>query len=116
MSQIVEPKSYSGKELENIFFKPMLSGASAEELGIRVMYNMPVPTTVGFWKGTKNILQGYSTGWSGGATPERTQKTLDLKKVKAEMGYTAADYFSMVWEKIVTKPEINMDDSVADTR
>lgn len=110
MSQIVEPKTYTGKDLETIIFRPMLSGASAEELGIRVMYNMPVPTVLGFWKGTENILKNYSTGWSGGEKPEKTQKTLELRKIKAEMGHSASDYFSKVWEEIVTRPDVNMDD------
>ena len=43
---IVNPKTYSGRELETIFFRPLLTGPSAESLGIRILYNMPMPTVV----------------------------------------------------------------------
>ena len=110
MSQLTEPKVYLGKELESIFFRPMLSGANADELGIRMLYNMPVPTTLSFWRGASNVLQKYSTGWNGGTASEKFQKTIQLHKVKSEMGYTAADYFAMVQEQITARPEVCMDD------
>ncbi len=110
MSQIVEPKTYSGKDLETIFFRPMLTGPDAEGLGIRVMYNMPVPTTLNFWRGASDVLQKFSSGWTGGAASEKFQKTIDLSKVKAEMGYSAADYFTMVYEQIAASSDVNLDD------
>jgi hypothetical protein len=110
MSQIVEPKVYQGKDLETIFFRPMLSGANADRLGIRVLYNMPVPTTLNFWRGASNVLKPYTSGWNGGASSEKFQKTLEMHKVKSEMGYSAADYFTMVFEQIAAGPDANMDD------
>jgi hypothetical protein len=110
MSQIVEPKTYQGKDLETIFFRPILSGDSAQELGFRVLYNMPVPTTLNFWKGASNVLKPFSAGWSGGASSQKFQKTIDLRKVKSEMGYSASDYFSMVFEQIAARPDVNLDD------
>ncbi len=110
MSQIVEPKTYEGKELETIFFRPMLSGDNARELGIRVLYNMPVPTILNFWRGASNVLRQYSAGWSGGNASTKFQKTIDLKKVKSEMGYAAADYASMVYEQIAAGADANLDD------
>ena len=110
MSQIVEPKTYQGKELETIFFRPMLSGDSARDLGIRVLYNMPVPTILNFWRGASNVLQRYTAGWSGGNSSTKFQKTIDLKKVKSEMGYAAADYASMVFEQIAARPDANLED------
>ena len=50
MAKIESTKSYEGRDLETIFFRPMLSGPNAVDLGIKVMYNMPVPTTLQFWK------------------------------------------------------------------
>ncbi len=110
MSIITEPKIYTGKDLETIFFRPMFSGPDANDLGIKVMYNMPVPTTLNFWRGGSDILQRYSPGWNGSNTSEKFQKTIDLRKVKAEMGYTASDYFSMVFEQITGRADVNMDD------
>ena len=110
MSQIVEPKVYQGKDLETIFFRPMLSGASADSLGIRVLYNMPVPTTLNFWRGAANVLRPYTTGWSGGASSEKFQKTIEMHKVKSEMGYAAADYFTMVFEQIAGRADVNFED------
>ena len=58
MSKLIEnPKTYLGRELENIFFRPMLTGPDALDLGIKVMYNMPVPTTLNFWRRSGDILQ-----------------------------------------------------------
>jgi hypothetical protein len=110
MSIITEPKTYTGKDLETVFFRPMLSGADAKQLGIRVLYNMPVPTSFNFWRGASNVLQKYEAGWSGGASAEKFSKTIDLHKVKAEMGYSASDYFAMVYELITGRADVNMDD------
>lgn len=111
MSYLENSKQYTGSELEHIFFRPMLKGPSAVDLGVRVLYNMPVPTTVQLWNGQNNILHKYdSTGWDGGAHAEKTQKIIDMKRVKAELGFAAADYFAMVYEKITSSPEVNMDD------
>ncbi len=111
MSYLENAKQYTGTELEQIFFRPMLTGPSAIDLGVRVLYNMPTPTTVQLWDGQNNILHKYnSTGWNGGQHALKTQKIIDMKRVKAELGFAAADYFSMVYEKITSNPEVNMDD------
>ncbi len=111
MSYLENAKQYTGTELEQIFFRPMLTGQSAAELGVRVLYNMPTPTTVQLWNGQNNILHKYdSTGWSGGQKVLKTQKIIDMKRVKAELGFAASDYFSMVYEKIASNPEVNMED------
>ena len=110
MSFLEQPKQYTGSDLERIFFRPMLTGASAQELGVRVLYNLPTPTTVQLWDGQRNILQKYAAGWTGGAPAAKYQKTIDLKRVKAELGFSAADYFSMVYEQIASSADVNMDD------
>ena len=111
MAKIENPKNYIGHDLETIFFRPMLSGPGAEELGIKIMYNMPVPTTLQFWKRGGDVLQKYSaSGWNGGESAAKYQKQIDLSKVKAEVGYAADDYFNMVYERIVGRADVNMDD------
>ena len=86
MGKIENIKTYNGQVLDNIFFRPMLTGKNAEELGIKVMYNVPVPTTLHFWKRNGEVLKQFSTaGWSGGAPADKYQKTIHLNKVKAEM-------------------------------
>ncbi len=111
MSYIESAKSYTGNDLETIFFRPMLSGPSAEELGVKVLYNMPLPTTIQLWKGQSNVLQRYTTnGWSGGNGAIKQQKTLNLDRVKAELGFSASDYFSLVFEQIASRSDVNMDD------
>ena len=82
MGLIENPKTYTGRDLETIFFRPMFSGQNAEELGIRVMYNMPVPTTVPMWSPRTDLLKDYSAGWSGGDSAMRQQKRINLKKIK----------------------------------
>ena len=45
MTYLENSKQYTGSDLENIFFRPMLTGESAQDLGVRVLYNMPSPRT-----------------------------------------------------------------------
>ena len=111
MAKIESTKSYEGRDLETIFFRPMLSGPNAVDLGIKVMYNMPVPTTLQIWKRGGDILQKYSTaGWNGGESASKYQKLIQLSKVKAEVGYSAEDYFNMVFEQIAARADVNLDD------
>ena len=111
MGKIENAKTYTGKDLDTIFFRPMLTGKNAEELGIRIMYNTPAPAKLHFWKRTGDILQQYkSSGWSGGNPATRYQKDVAMHKVKAEIGYSADDYFSSVYELIINRPDVNMDD------
>ena len=111
MAKIENPKTYTGRDLETIFFRPMLTGPDATALGIKIMYNMPVPTTLQFWKRAGDILQKYTTsGWNGGSAASKYQKTIQLSKVKAEVGYSADDYFNMVYELITNRSDVNLDD------
>ncbi len=111
MSFLENAKQYTGSDLEQIFFRPMLTGPSAADLGVRILYNLPAPTTVQLWEGRRNILQKYdAAGWTGGDPAAKYQKTIALKRVKAELGFSAADYFSLVYEKIAARADVNMDD------
>ena len=111
MSYIESAKTYTGNDLETIFFRPMLSGPSAADLGVRILYNMPVPTTIQFWSGNKNVLQKFTeAGWTGGNPAVKQQKTIALNRVKAEMGFSAADYFSLVYELVTNRSDVNMGD------
>ncbi|MBQ8864231.1 MAG: hypothetical protein IJ014_05855 [Rikenellaceae bacterium] len=111
MSKIEQAKAYTGNDLENIFFRPILTGPNAEQLGIRVLYNMPVPTTLNFWRRSGDVLQKFTSGgWSGSAASEKFQKNIAMTRVKAEVGYSAADYFSLVYEQISARPDVNMQD------
>ena len=111
MSRIEAPKTYQGADLENIFFRPMFTGPDAQDLGIRIMYNMPVPTTLQFWKRSGDILHKYtSSGWKGGTAASRYSKQITLSKVKAEASYSASDYFNMVYEVITNRSDVNLQD------
>lgn len=111
MSYLENAKTYTGGDLETIFFRPMLSGPSAQELGVRVLYNMPVPTTIQLWGSSPNVLQKYTAaGWTGGNERTKQQKTIQLGRVKAELGFSAADYFSQVFELISARSDVNMGD------
>ena len=111
MSRIEQTKDYTGKDLEGIFFRPMLCGPDANDLGIKIMYNTPTPTTLHFWKRAGDILQKYTAaGWLGGTAAAKFQKTIDMSRVKAEVGYSADDYFNMVYELISSRSDVNMND------
>ena len=111
-SIIVNPKNYSGHELDTIFFRPLLSGPSAESLGIRILYNMPMPTVVQIWDRKGNVLSPFdeASGWSGGVKTTHYQKTIPLSRVKAENAFSASDYFSTIFELITNRADINMED------
>jgi hypothetical protein len=110
MGLIENTKTYTGRDLETIFFRPMLTGENAEQLGIRMLYNMPVPTTIQLWSPNADILQEYEAGWSGGSSAQRVHKTIELQRVKAEVGFSASDYFQQVYEHIVSSADVNLDD------
>lgn len=107
---IENPKTYKGRDVETIFFRPSFCGKSAEQLGVRVIYNMPVPTTIQVWSRPDDVLQIYETGWSGGPTSTKMQKRINMHKVKAETSFSAEDYFSMVFEQITGSSDVNMGD------
>lgn len=111
MSNLIEnPKTYTGEESDRIFLRPVFTGENAAELGIRVMYNIPVNMTLNFWQRRDNVLQKYEKGWTGGEASKKYQKTIAMEKVKAEFGMAAEDYFSMVYERMTNTPETNMQD------
>ena len=107
---IENTKTYRGDEVEKIFFRPSFCGADADKLGIRVLYNMPMPTTVQVWSRPKNVLQTFESGWSGGTNSEKQQKTIDMQRVKAESKFSSEDYASLIFEKIVGNSAVNQGD------
>lgn len=110
MGIIQNPKHYAGRDLETIFFRPMITGENSEQLGIRTIYNMPMPTTLQLWSPQSDVLQQYTAGWSGGASAVRKQKEINMTKVKAEVGFSASEYFNQVYELITNSADVNMDD------
>ena len=111
MSKIIEnAKNYTGNELDQIFIRPTFTGEDAKELGIRVMYNIPQNTTMNFFAKQSNILKEFATGWQGGEASKKYQKTIEMKKVKAEVGYQAEDYYATVFEKITNRSDVSLQD------
>ena len=109
---IVNPKNYTGHDLETIFFRPLLTGPSAESLGIRILYNMPMPTVVQMWDRQGNVLTPFDehSSWNGGVKTTHYQKTIPMSRVKAENAFSASDYFSTIFELITNRPDVNMED------
>ena len=90
MAKIENPKNYSGRDLETIFFRPMLSGPDARALGIKVMYNTPVPTTLQFWKRAGDILQKYTAaGWKGGDAATKSRPRPATRRKTTSTWYTS---------------------------
>ena len=109
--KIENAKTYLGKELETIFFRPLFADEGARELGIKVMYNMPAPTRLHFWHRPDDVLHKYtSAGWNGSASAERYTKTIELHRVKAEMSYSADEYFSLVYDSLAQSALTQLDD------
>lgn len=111
MSHIENSKQYTGSELANTIFIPMLSGESARELGVRVLYNMPIPTVVTTWDSRPGIMHRYNAkGWVGGKSADKKDIEIPMQRIKAENAYSAAEYFSMVYEKVAAITGMNMED------
>ena len=107
MAKIIEnAKNYTGTELDQIFIRPTFTGEDAKALGIRVMYNIAQNTTMNFFAKQSNILKEFATGWQGGEASKKYQKTIEMAKVKAEVGYQAEDYFATVFEKITNRSDV----------
>ena len=86
---IENPKVYSNTEVDSIFFRPSFCGKSAEDMGIHVIYNMPMPTTVQVFANKRRVLEPFESGWSGSATNKPMQVTIAMNRVKAS-GFTSA--------------------------
>ncbi len=108
---IVNPKTYTGTELEKIFFRPILTGQTAEELGIRVLYNMPVPTVLPVVNHSGNVLSPIDNNPSWVGSDKTTEKKeIAMARVKAENSFSASDYFSTIFEIISNQNNLNMED------
>lgn len=107
---IENQKTYKGSDAENIFFRPTFCGNSAEQLGIRVLYNMPIPTTIQIWDHLDPVLRPFESKWGGYCKNTKSQKTITMHKIKAENSFSADDYLSMVLEKITADASVNLGD------
>ena len=107
---IENSKTYNVNDVENLFFRPSFCGKSAEELGIRILYNMPIPTNIPVFSHHNNILQEFSSGWHGSPTSNIDQKEITLSKLKAESSYSAESYFSTIYEMLTNSAEVNLGD------
>ena len=107
---IENQKTYDVQEVEKLFFRPSFCGKSAEDIGVRVIYNMPLPTTVQVFSHQSDILRDFSSGWNGGSAVNRRQKDVDMVKVKAESAYSADEYFSTIFEILSDTATLALDD------
>lgn len=111
MGKLIEnTKTYTGEELLDIFLRPSFVGENAAALGIKVMPNVAVNTTVNFWQGKGNILKPYAKGWEGGDPTQMYQKTIEMAKIKAEKEFAADDYKNTVFERITNTAGVNLQD------
>lgn len=107
---IENSKTYDVNEVENLFFRPTFCGDATKDLGIRVLYNMPLPTKVPVFTHNNDILKPFASGWQGGSSSTMEQKEIKMHKVKAESAYSAEDYFSTIYELITNSAEVNLGD------
>ncbi len=107
---IENSKTYDVNEVENLFFRPTFCGDATNDLGIRVLYNMPLPTKVPVFTHGNDILKPFASGWQGGTSGSMVQKEIKMHKVKAESAYSAEDYFSTIYEMVTNSAEVNLGD------
>ena len=107
---IENSKTYNVNEVDNLFFRPTFCDKSAQELGVRVLYNMPIPTKIPSFGHNHNILKTFSSGWQGSIANEYRETTVDMVKLKAENTYSAESYFSTIYEMLVNSGEVGLGD------
>ena len=107
---IENSKIYDVTDVENIFFRPTFCGKSAEEFGVRVIYNMPMPTKCPVFRHNDKLLKGFSSGWQGGTSATMEEIEITMEKLKAESAYSADSYFSTIYELLLNSSEVNMGD------
>jgi len=107
---IENSKTYNVNDVENLFFRPSFCGKSAENLGIRILYNMPLPTKVPMFRHRNDILREFSAGWQGGESATMKQKEIAMSKLKAESAYSAESYFSTIYELLTNSADVNLGD------
>lgn len=107
---IENSKTYNATDVENIFFRPTFCGKSAEEFGVRVLYNMPMPTKCPVFRHNADILKEFSSGWQGGKSASMEQVEIDMHKLKAESSYSAENYFSTIYDLLLNSADVNMGD------
>ncbi len=107
---IENSKTYNVNEVEDLFFRPSFCGKSAEELGVRVLYNMPTPTKIPAFGHHSNIIKPFMSGWQGEPVNDYTEQEIDLTKLKAENTYSAESYYSTIYEMLVNSGSINLGD------
>ena len=107
---IQNSKTYNVNEVENLFFRPSFCGKSAEEFGIRVLYNMPTPTKIPLFNHRNNIIKHFSSGWQGGTANDYRETEIELVKLKAENTYSAESYYSTIYEMLINSGEVSLGD------
>ena len=107
---IQNSKTYNVNEVENLFFRPSFCGKSAEELGVRVLYNMPTPTKIPSFGHHNNIIRSFASGWHGDTANDYKETSINLVKLKAENTYSAESYFSTIYEMLINSGDVSLGD------
>ena len=107
---IENQKNYCFQEAEQVFFRPTFCGKSIEEMGVRVIYNLPVPTIAYLFSQQNGVLKAFSSGWQGGEACVKEQVEISMNKVKAESAYSAEEYFNTVFELVTNSADVNIGD------
>ena len=84
MAKIENPKTYTGRDLETIFFRPMLTGPRCCCSRNQNHVQHAGANYLAILERAGDILQKYTTsGWNGGSAASKYQKTIQLSKVKS---------------------------------
>lgn len=110
MGQITTEKNYDGIQSTEIFYRTTFTGESAAQLGLRVLFNMPVPTTITLWSHDGDGIVDYASGFEGGGPATRESKTINMTKCKLENAFKPENYFGKVFELLTNMPDVNLQD------
>lgn len=107
---ITNGSEFYGKEMEEIFLRPIFVDKLPQEMGIRVMFSVKSSGKYTYFGPLSKITKAYADGFAGGAVSTKKQKKYTLGEFKAEAEYSKQDYKNTVLENITNKGGISQND------
>lgn len=90
---------WTGKDVEEILFRPRYLGMKPEERGFRVIFTVQSSIRLHFFGKLGKILMPYISGFQGGSSNAHKVREFTVAEFKAEMAYDKHDYDGMMLEK-----------------
>lgn len=100
LGTLINPGTYNwtGKDVEEILFRPNYIGMAPEERGFRIVFTAQSKIRLHFLGKLGKILMPYTSGWAGGNPASKIVREFIVSEFKAEVAYDKHDYDGMMYE------------------